>query len=141
MYIIKKEIQASILKCKFLHSRIEKLRYQKSIQRCFWKKSHIDVFLETSKQNNTKWQNKTKLSNSLNSKTTQYMLVMFKTETFHLTVLCTYISINWARTTRLKFAKYFKFVLEFSLLFTISEIFVWYIHFRQELKIMASFPL
>lgn len=70
MHVMNKEIQVWILKSKFLHSKREKLKYQKAIQKIFLEKSQIDFVWKRSKQANqiTK-QNKT--LQGLNSKPTQ----------------------------------------------------------------------
>lgn len=113
MYVTKNETQVWILKSKFLHSRRERLRYQKSIQKCFWKKANW-CFLGK-KQNHKAKHKPPRVWTQSNTTHAGYV------QNSQLIVLCTYIVVNRARTTRFKFAKHFKFVLESSLLFTINE--------------------
>lgn len=115
MYVTKNEIQVWILKSKFLHSRREKLRYQKSIQKRFWKKSNW-CFLGNKQANKTTKQNKNLQEFELQNNTTHAGYV----QNSQLIALCTYIGVNCTSHTRLKFVKHFKFVLEYSL-FTINE--------------------
>lgn len=141
MYVIDKEIQVWILKSKFLHSRRESLKYQKSIQKIFLEKSQIDFF----------WKQRSKQTNQITKQNENLQGLEFQTNTidagdvqnsnFSSSYVCSYTSINWARTTRLTFAKHFKFLLEYSLVFTINEILVCYIHFRQAWKVTANFSL